>query len=161
MDPKRAAKIAMMAQISELLLLGASTEEMSALMQVPKRDIRRMIATVARRDEVTSQANIDRHKALQIERTEDLISSHWYKATALRSKDSSQVVLACMKRQSQLLGLDAPRKTDVQMRAQVQVDLANRSADELRQAEETLERIIEADKKAIPAEVIDVESESL
>lgn len=148
--PQRIAQLARAQAVLELAALGASVAEIAAVLEVPDEVVRRILVREERALHALDEETRERHRKLQVDRLEDLLLAHW--PTALQGNArNANVVLKTLARQSALLGLDAPARSEVEttVSTRLEPDLGDYSTAEL----EALERALEDAK----GELIDVE----
>jgi hypothetical protein len=137
-------------QVYDLLEQGASTDEIASLLEISREEVRRIIVAQERsiRDDLAER--VERHRNAQLGRLEDLLAAVWDRAIGDPESDdllarapsipAITTALRIMKRQSALLGLDAPTKHAVAVDATVKhgLDLSRLSSDDLAALERTL-----------------------
>lgn len=142
--------------VFELVHKGASVPEIAAVLDLPEKRIRRIIAAHERKLELGIAERLEVHREIHMGRLEDLLAAVWPRAT----KSSIQVngeergpsmecvdrALKILSRQSRLLGLDAPARAELKTTSEVtvngRVSLASLSTAELEAAEVALERTL-------------------
>ncbi len=161
------------AQLAELIVLEASTEECAELLGVSEQEVRREVALIKRATARSADELVERHRRLQLERLEDLYAAVEPAATATTHTQGSgenlyeadgpspkqvRTALSILVRQAKLLGLDAPQRKAVEHSHKHRVDMSDISDDQLDRVQSELRaRIVELDETAPRAEVLQIE----
>lgn len=98
--------------------MGASTTEIAGVLKLPAEIVRRTLAVEERKLETTDQALREKHRRIQLERLEVFLAALWSRAKRGEIK-AVRESLRVMKREADLLGLDAPIAPSIQVNNQV------------------------------------------
>lgn len=117
-------------QIAQLASMGASVEEICALLNLEPQRVRKSITTQVRNLTALAKRDTERLKEVQVQRYEDLIDANWRAATETilhgPSVAHANLVLSAMAQMSKALGLDAPDRKEIVQTTTIngRVDLA-------------------------------------
>jgi hypothetical protein len=154
--------------VYELVELGASVAEIAAVLELDPADVRREIMRAEGCAKQDLAERVARQRSIHVDRLEDLLAAVWQRAVGDPESDdplerrpsmaASEQALRILRRQSALLGLDAPVKHAVAVDATVKhgIDLRDVSDDDLVRLEATLTQALEQVGSSARPRVIDV-----
>lgn len=146
-NPRRTADLARAQAVIELIAQhGATIAETAAVLGTSEETVRRTLMSEERRLAPVDDALREDYRRVQMQRTEELIKHHWQEATRGLSVKSAQLVLRVLERQATMLGLDEPKRQEIDstITTRLEPDLSAYTTAELERLVDELDRAARA-----------------